>query len=88
MAPGGLSGQVEGWVVGGTLGRGRRGVDADGSTPTELAELSVTSPIAGPVFWRARVGYSRASGLDAWAAPAGVLAAPALARRAASRRLP
>lgn len=64
MAAVGLRRQVAGWVVRGTLGLGRQRVDTDGSTPTELAELSVTSPIAGPVFWRARVGYSRASGLQ------------------------
>ena len=33
-------------------------------TPTQLAQLSVTSPLAGPVFWRARLGYSRSSGLQ------------------------
>jgi len=64
MAAVGLRRQVAGWVVRGTLGLGRQRVDADASTPTQLAELSATSPIAGPVFWRARVGYSRASGLQ------------------------
>ncbi len=64
MAAVGLRRQIAGWVVRGTLGLGRQRVDTDASSPTELAELSVTSPIAGPVFWRARVGYSRASGLQ------------------------
>ncbi len=64
MAAVGLRRQIAGWVVRGTLGLGRQRVDTDASTPTELAELSVTSPIAGPVFWRARAGYSRASGLQ------------------------
>ena len=64
MAAVGMRRQVAGWVVRGTLGLGRQRVDTDGSSPTQLAELSVTSPIAGPVFWRARAGYSRASGLQ------------------------
>ena len=64
MAAVGVRRQVAGWVVRGTLGLGRQRVDTDGSSPTQLAELSVTSPIAGAVFWRARAGYSRASGLQ------------------------
>lgn len=64
MALVGLRRRIEGWVVRGTLGLGRQQVNADTSTPTQLAELSVTSPIAGPVFWRTRAGYSRSSGLQ------------------------
>ncbi len=64
MALVGMRRRIEGWVVRGTLGLGRQQVNADSTTPTQLAELSVTSPIAGTVFWRARAGYHRAAGLQ------------------------
>ncbi len=64
MAAVGVRQRIAGWTVRGTLGLGRQQVNADASTPTQLAELSASSPIAGPVFWRARAGYSRSSGLQ------------------------
>jgi len=60
----GVRRRIAGWVVAGTLGVGRQQVAQDTPTPTQLAQLSVTSPLAGPVFWRARLGYSRSSGLQ------------------------
>ncbi len=60
----GMRRRLEGWVVRGTLGLGRQQVDADRSSPTQLAEFSATSPIAGPVFWRVRAGYNRSAGVQ------------------------
>ncbi len=60
----GVRRRIEGWVLRGTLGLGRQQVGADPSTRTQLAELSVTSPLAGPVFWRTRLGYNRSAGVQ------------------------
>jgi hypothetical protein len=60
----GMRRRVEGWVLRGTLGLGRQQVNNDASTPTQLAEVSATSPVAGRVFWRMRAGYNRSSGLQ------------------------
>ncbi len=60
----GVRRRIEGWVLRGALGLGRQQVNDDTSTPTQLAEVSVTSPVAARVFWRARAGYNRSSGLQ------------------------
>lgn len=64
MAAIGMRRRIAGWVLRGTVGLGRQQVNAEASTPTQLAELSVTSPVAGPVFWRTRAGYNRSLGLQ------------------------
>lgn len=59
----GLRRRVGGWMLGGALGLGQQRVSGDTPTPTHLAELEVTSPLAASVFVRARAGYSDSAAL-------------------------
>jgi hypothetical protein len=54
----GLRRRLAGWVWSGTLGAGLQKVSADQEASTHLAELEATSPLAGQIFFKAKLGYS------------------------------
>lgn len=59
----GLRRRLSGWMVAGVLGAGQQRVSGDAPTPTHLAEVELTSPLAGQVFARVRAGYSDSASL-------------------------
>lgn len=61
----GLRRRVSGWMLDGTAGIGRQSVNDQSTTMTELLEAGATTPFAGRVFFRGRLGYGRSSGFQA-----------------------
>lgn len=55
---------INGWRLAALVGFGRQQVNQDPSTNTQLIELNATSPHAGPVFSRTRLGYSKSAGFQ------------------------
>jgi hypothetical protein len=54
----GLRRRIDGWMLAGTLGLGQQKVSSDPETATHLAELELTSPLAGRIFFKTRTGFS------------------------------
>lgn len=58
----GIRKRYAGWVINGTAGLGRQSINNQPSTTTKLLELGATSPIAGSLFFRTRLGYGKSAG--------------------------
>ncbi len=55
--------RLQGWMLAGTLGVGQQRVASEAATATHLAEAEVSSPLAGRVFLKMRVGHSDSASL-------------------------
>lgn len=56
--------RFEGWQWYARLGEGRQSVNNDSHTPARLAELQLTSPVAGHSYFKLRAGRSETVGLN------------------------
>ncbi|MGI9142473.1 MAG: hypothetical protein ACR2IJ_04720, partial [Fluviibacter sp.] len=54
--------RINGWMINGTGGLGRQSINNHPSTTTKLLEFGATSPIAGSLFFRTRLGYGKSAG--------------------------
>lgn len=64
MAALGMRRRIDGWMVNATAGLGRQYINSDSGSVTKLAEIGVTSPMAGKMFLRAQAGYNQAAGVN------------------------
>ena len=63
MLAAGVRKRIAGWAVNGTAGLGQQQVDQGPHTTTQLLEFAATSPYAGKIFFRTRLGYSKSTEL-------------------------
>lgn len=57
----GIRRRLAGWTLSGTAGLGQQRIEQQPGTSSRLAEFAVTSPHAGEIFFRARLGYSNSA---------------------------
>jgi hypothetical protein len=57
----GVKRRLSGWTLSGAAGLGQQRIDQEPGTSSQLAEFAVTSPYAGKIFFRARLGYSNSA---------------------------
>ncbi len=57
----GIRRRLAGWNLNGTAGLGQQQIDQGPNTTTQLLEFAATSPFAGMIFFRTRLGYSKSA---------------------------